>query len=152
MALAACLVDTNILLRIASRSGSEHPVIDRALAHLAEQGTVLHYTLQNMAEFWNVMTRPKSRNGFEFSMIEAEREIRAIESGMKLLPDNADVYSQWRRIIVQYGVSGVQVHDARLAAAMYVHRVTHILTLNVADFSRFAGLTALHPQNVTAQQ
>jgi len=48
MALAACLVDTNILLRIASRSGSEHPVIDRALAHLAEQGTVLYYTLQNM--------------------------------------------------------------------------------------------------------
>jgi predicted nucleic acid-binding protein len=49
------------------------------------------------------------------------------------------------------GVSGVQVHDARLAAAMYVHGVTYILTLNVADFSRFAGLTPLHPQNATAQ-
>jgi hypothetical protein len=73
-----------------------------------------------MAEFWNVMTRPKTRNGFEFSMFEAEREIRAIESGMTLLPDNATVYSEWRRIVVQYGVSGVQVHDARLAAAMYV--------------------------------
>jgi hypothetical protein len=49
---------------------------------LLEQGTTLHYTLQNMAEFWNVMTRPKARNGFEFSLAEAEREIRAIESGM----------------------------------------------------------------------
>ncbi|HEX3585696.1 MAG TPA: type II toxin-antitoxin system VapC family toxin [Candidatus Angelobacter sp.] len=152
MALASCPVDTNILLRVASRSGAEHPLVDRALAHLAEQGTNLHYTLQNMAEFWNVMTRPKARNGFEFSLAEAEREIRAIESGMTLLPDNAAVYGQWRRIIVQYGVSGVQVHDARLAAAMYVHGVTHILTLNVADFSRFAGLTALHPQNAKAQQ
>ena len=51
---------------------------------------------------------------------------------MTLLPDNAAVYAQWRKIIVQYGVSGVQVHDARLAAAMYIHGVTHILTLNVA--------------------
>jgi hypothetical protein len=35
---------------------------------------------------------------------------------------------------------------------MYVHGVTHILTLNVADFSRFSGLTALHPANAKAQQ
>src|SRR5579884_431752 len=47
-------------------------------------------------------------------------------------------------------VSGVQVHDARLAAAMYVHGVSHIFTLNVADFSRFDGLTALHPDSVKA--
>jgi hypothetical protein len=49
---------------------------------------------------------------------------------------------------VQYGVSGVQVHDARLAAAMYVHAVNHILTLNVTDFSRFKGLTAVHPDSI----
>jgi len=39
------------------------------------------------------------------------------------------------------------VHDARLAAAMYVHHVDHILTLNVADFSRFTGRTAVHPDS-----
>jgi predicted nucleic acid-binding protein len=150
MALASCLVDTNILLRLASRSGGEHPLIDRALALLAEQGTNFHYTLQNMAEFWNVMTRPKARNGFGFSLMESERALRAIEAGMILLPDNAAVYARWRNIILQYGVSGLQVHDARLAASMYVHGVTHILTSNVADFSRFIGLTALHPEDVTA--
>jgi hypothetical protein len=47
--------------------------------------------------------------------------------------------------VVQHGVLGVQVHDARLAAAMYVHRVNHILTLNASDFSRYTGLSALHP-------
>jgi hypothetical protein len=31
---------------------------------------------------------------------------------------------------------------------MYVHGVTHILTLNVADFSGFEGLTAVHPETV----
>jgi hypothetical protein len=31
---------------------------------------------------------------------------------------------------------GVQVHDARLVAAMKVHGVTRILTINIRDFSR----------------
>jgi predicted nucleic acid-binding protein len=101
--------------------------------------------LQNIAELWNVMTRPLSRNGFGLTVAEAEREVRAVESGMKLLSDNEKVYGEWRKIVLRVGVSGVQVHDARLAAAMYVHGVNHILTFNVTDFSRFNGLVALHP-------
>ena len=50
--------------------------------------------------------------------------------------------------VVQHGVLGVQAHDARLAATMYVHGVGHILTLNVATFSRFSGLTVLHPASL----
>ena len=86
---------------------------------------------------------------FGLSITEAEREVRVIEGGMVLLPDNEAIYREWRRIVVRY-VSGVQVHDARLAAAMYVHSVGHIPTLNVADFSRFDGLTALHPASIKA--
>lgn len=150
MAIASCLVDTNILLRIARRSDPQHKLVDTALARLAEQGTTLYYTHQNIAELWNAMTRPVERNGFGLSITEAEREVRVIEGGMVLLRDNEAVYREWRRIVVRYSVSGVQVHDARLAAAMYVHSVSHILTLNVADFSRFDGLTALHPDSVKA--
>jgi predicted nucleic acid-binding protein len=57
MAIASCLVDTNILLRITRRSDPHHQVVDRALAQLAGQGTALHYTHQNIAELWNTMTR-----------------------------------------------------------------------------------------------
>ena len=67
---------------------------------------------------------------------------------MSFLPDSAAVYREWRRIVLQHSVLGVQVHDARLAAAMYVHRVSHILTLNVTDFSRFSGITAVHPGSI----
>src|SRR6266478_6826214 len=145
MAIASCLVDTNILLRITRRSDPQHKVVDTAVARLAGQGSGLHYTHQNIAELWNSMTRPIARNGLGLTAAEAEQEVRAIESGMTLLPDGEAVYREWRRIVVEYGVSGVQVHDARLAAAMYVHHVDHLLTLNVADFSRFTGLTAVHP-------
>jgi len=145
MAIVSCLVDTNILLRISRRSDPEHMLVDTALARLAGQGTTLFYAHQNIAELWNAMTRPVARNGLGLIVADADRFVQAIESGMSLLPDNEAVYREWRRIVVQYGVSGVQVHDARLAAAMYVHHVDHLLTLNVADFSRLTGLTAVHP-------
>jgi predicted nucleic acid-binding protein len=148
MALASCLVDTNILLRITRRTDPQHKVVDTALARLAGEGAILHYTHQNIAELWNAMTRPIARNGLGLTAAEAEREVQAIESGMSLLPDGEAVYREWRRIVVQYGVSGVQVHDARLAATMYVHAVNHILTMNVVDFSRFKGLTAVHPDTI----
>jgi hypothetical protein len=52
MAIASCLVDTNILLRISRRSDPQHKTIDAALAKLALAGTALHYTHQNIAELW----------------------------------------------------------------------------------------------------
>ena len=148
MLLASCLVDTNVLLRISRRSDPQHRLVDTALAQLAGQGATLCYTHQNIAELWNAMTRPIERNGLGLDVADVEREVRAIEAGMSLLPDSEAVYREWRRIVVEYKISGVQVHDARLAAVMYVHRVEHILTLNVADFGRYAGLTAVHPDRV----
>jgi hypothetical protein len=58
-----------------------------------------------------------------------------------------EIYAEWRRLVVTFGVSGVQVHDARLVAAMNVNRITHILTLNTADFIRYAseGIVAVNP-------
>jgi hypothetical protein len=120
----------------------QHQLVDTALARLASQGTILQYTHQNIAELWNAMTRPlarNARNGLSLTIAEAERQVRT-EAGMTLLPDSEAVYREWRRIVVQHGVSGVQVHDARLAAAMYVHAVVHILTLNASDFIRFSDL------------
>jgi hypothetical protein len=52
--------------------------------------------------------------------------------------------------VLMFRVSGVQVHDARLVAAMKIHRVSHILTFNTDDFVRYApeGITAVDPATV----
>jgi predicted nucleic acid-binding protein len=99
MAIASCL-DTNILLRMTRRSDPQHQLVDTALAQLAGQGTILLYTHQNIAELWNAMTRPLDRNGFGLTVADAEREVRAMESGMIFLPDNEAVYREWRKIVV----------------------------------------------------
>lgn len=148
MAIVSCLVDTNILLRLTRRPDPQYTLVGTALAQLAAKHTTLYYTHQNIAEFWNAMTRPLDRNGLGMSIPDTERIVRAIEAGMAFLPDNEAVYREWRTLVFDQAVSGVQVHDARLAAAMRVHRVSHILTLNTADFSRFPDITALHPADV----
>lgn len=148
MAVAAHLLDTNILLRITRRDDPDHAIVSGALARLAEEGGLLYYTHQNIAEFWNVCTRPADRNGFGLSIADTDRQARAIERSMILLPDNAAIYHEWRRLVVAHSVSGAKVHDARLAAAMSVHGVTYLLTLNTGDFARYSGIRAVHPRDM----
>jgi predicted nucleic acid-binding protein len=69
---------------------------------------------------------------------------------MIFLPDNAQVYSIWRRLVVEHNGRGVQVHDAHLAATMQVHGVGRILTLNRPDFLRYADVQAVHPSAVAS--
>ncbi len=142
------LADTNILIRLVKRDHSEYLLVRKAVNALRGKGIELAYTLQNMAEFWNASTRPRDRNGFGLTAEETGKNAQEIERIFQFLADNEAVYREWRRIVVQNAVSGVQVHDARLAAAMYVHRMTHILTFNGSNFSRFDGLTAVHPDQV----
>ena len=66
--------------------------------------------------------------------------------------ETPDVFVIWRRLVREVGVSGRQVHDAHLAATMIAHGIAYILTFNVADFNRYPGLVAVHPQNVAAER
>ena len=53
--------------------------VDRALAALVEAGSRLCYTHQNIAEFWNVATRPIERNGFVLPTDLGNQEVRTID-------------------------------------------------------------------------
>jgi predicted nucleic acid-binding protein len=149
MNIESCLVDSNILLRMTRRQDPQHHIADKAVALLAGQGTILCYTHQNIAEIWNVMTRPLAKNGLGLTVNEAEREVRAIELKLEFLPDNELVYREWRRILSAYSVSGIQVYDARLVATMAVYGIRHILTFDVSDFSCYSAIMVLHPTAVS---
>lgn len=150
MALAH-LLDTSILLRLAKRDNPEHPVIVAAMDVLIEAGADLCYAPQNVVEFWNVLTRPKGRNGFGLTVAAADRAVAAVESVFTCLPDNELIHTEWRRLVLAYGVSGAHVHNARLAAAMRVHGVTRLLTFNGADFARYPDIVSVHPRAVVAE-
>ncbi len=146
---ATWLLDTNILLRMSKSDDPRHAMIRLALQALVAQGARLCFTSQILGEFWNASTRPRDRNGFGLSAPETDRIARVIERDFEFLPDSRAVHDCWRRLLVAHDVKGVQVHDARLAASMYVHGVTQLLTVNVRDFQRYEGLRAIHPAEVT---
>jgi predicted nucleic acid-binding protein len=106
------------------------------------------FCTQNIAEFWNVATRPAERNGLGLSPEEALQEVSNIEKSLTLLPDVPAIYSAWKQIVAAHQVKGVKVYDARLVAIMNVYAVENVLTFNSADFERFGGIRAIHPSSV----
>lgn len=145
------LADTNILLRLIKSNDPEFPLVRSAVHALKARGDQLCCVPQNIVEFWNVCTRPADRNGYGLSPAEADERARQVERAFTLLPDNESIHPEWRRLVLAHSVSGAQVHDARLVAAMHVHGVTHLVTLNDRDFTRYTGITILHPRSILEQ-
>ena len=146
------LVDSNVLLRWIKPDDRDYPLVVSAIEIALQHRATLCYTSQNVGEFWNTCTRPLERNGYGLSPREADRRAGFFEDKLRFLPDNLAVHQEWRRPLVAHNVSGVQVHDARLVAAMRVHAVKRILTFNDKDFARYPDIEALHPRSITVKR
>jgi predicted nucleic acid-binding protein len=131
------LIDTNVLLRRTQPNHEHHAAAMDSVARLLAAGEMVCVTPQNIAEFWNVVTRPVTANGLGFSVSVALSEVEKIERILTLLRDPPVICPEWKRLIVEHSVLGAKVHDARLVAAMNVHKVDRILTFNTGDFSRY---------------
>lgn len=107
------LADTNFALRFALKQNPQHQTIRQTVRVLRNRGDEICIVLQTCVEFWNVATRPMKNNGFGFSVSDADFSLRLVERIFTFLPDNENVHKEWRKLVVDFGVSGVQVHDAK---------------------------------------
>lgn len=145
------LADTNILLRWIEPGTPLCEQAQAAVKALRAAGETVVISPQNLVEFWNGATRPQERNGLGLTPQQADAELSKLEALFPIVPDTPLIHIRWRRLVVAAGVSGVQVHDARLAAVMMAHGISHILTFNDDDFRRFeksAGIIVVHPRAV----
>lgn len=133
------LIDTGVLLRAFDAKSPHCRPIRQALRKLVEDGEPLMVTVQNMAEFWNVATRPLEYNGQGLSPERVKRRISIIERFCEVLAEDTPSYEHWKRIVELLGVTGVKVHDARLVSVMLRSGLKRILTLNESDFRRYVG-------------
>ena len=148
MAGVQYLVDSNVLIRWVQPGDPGFPLAAASIEKLELSHDSPCYVSQNIGEFWNALTRPANRNGYGLSPENADALARTIETRFRLLLDSPAVHQEWRRLLVDYRVSGAQVHDARLVAAMNVHGVRRILTFNTKDFARYDKIEAVHPIDV----
>ena len=143
------LADTNVLLRGIQRGNLQSRSVARtALKRLYRRGDSVCVSPQNLIELWNVCTRPKAVNGLGMAIKDVQYYLARCELFFRVLPETPEIFPEWKRLVSAYGVSGLKVHDARLVAAMSIHGVKSILTFDVEDFKRYAGITVLHPEDV----
>lgn len=141
----AVLVDSNVLIFSIQQGHPWHEDSIKAMEFFLSAEETVCVFLQNIAEFWNVCTRPVDKNGLGLQVEETERRLAGLDSILTLLQDTPAVYPEWRKLLVQHDVKGTQVHDARLVAGMNIHGIDRVLTYNPADFKRYAGITAVRP-------
>lgn len=142
------LVDTGVLLRLVIRTDPANQETRQAVRFLKVRGDKLVALTQNAAEFWNVCTRPADKGGYGLSIQETEKKLRTLERLVEFRANSLAGFQEWKRLVVAHQVSGVEVHDTRLVAAMIVQSITHIVTYNKNDFKRFQQITALLPGEV----
>ena len=145
----AMLVDTCILLRAFDANSPHYRSIRRSLRKAIDENIRLVVTVQNIAEFWNVGTRPLDKNGHGLSAKKIKRRVEIIERICEVISEDKVSYEDWKRIVEQLSVSGVKVHDARLVSVMLRGGVREILTLNEGDFERYKneGISIVTPDN-----
>lgn len=147
----AVLLDTDVLVRLLHAADPLHATARDAVLALRRRRCDFCTSIQNVAEFWNVCTRPASaRNGFGFEPAEVEQRVAMINRWSHVLTESEASYATWQRLASTYAVRGAAVHDARLASVMIAHGVTTILTFNGSDFSRYQpeGIEALAPASL----
>lgn len=142
------LLDTNILLRLIELNHTHHEAVREALKTLRRQNNTFYVVLQNVSEFWNVCTRPADKNGLGFSIAKTDLHLKRFERLFKLLPDTEEVYQNWRELVVNHSVSGIQVHDAKIVAAMKAHNIQNLLTFNAKDVKRYTNIRAVEPKDI----
>ena len=145
----AHLFDSNCFLRLAEPDSLQRTIVLEALRKLRSANESIYYKPQVIAEFWNVCTRPSNaRGGLGLSVEQTERKVKLIEKYFRLIPDNFSTFVQWRRLVLENKIKGVQVHDAKIAASMIVGNTPFLVTLNDKNFERFPMISVIHPQDV----
>ena len=145
------LIDTGIWLRAFDQTSVDRPLIVRSLRRLWMEKREIVTTSQNIAEFWNVSTRPPAaRGGYGLSPSAVNQRVRWIERIARVLPFTLNDYREWRELVVHHQITGVNVHDARLVAVIATNGISSLLTLNVADFRRYPGVVVQSPSDFVA--
>jgi predicted nucleic acid-binding protein len=141
------LVDSNVLIARADLQHSGHLAAIASVDRLLVSGEELFVMPQNIAEFWRVATTPRGRRPGGLGLTAAEARLRRenIKRDFTLLHDAPALYDAWECLVDQHDVIGLAVFDARLVAAMQIHRLDRILTFNISDFARY-GVSVLDPK------
>ena len=137
------LLDSNVLLRLLAEHDPQHERAHAAVAEALREGHRVCLAPQVLMECWVVLTRPRTVNGFEWTVEASAAALDDVRARLPVLPELPEVFDEWRRLVLTNRVTGKHAHDARLVAWMHVHGIQHVITFNRAHFASFDGVVVL---------
>ena len=139
-------------LRWSQADSPHYALCTESIDGLLMDGHNLCICAQVLIEFRCVATRPRDVNGLGISASDMRILTRYAKDMFTCLSELPDMADRWELVVDKYSVIGKQVHDARIAALMIAHGVTHLLTLNPRDFACYQEITAVTPQELLSRR
>jgi predicted nucleic acid-binding protein len=138
------MVDANVLVYALDADAPQH-VASRALLDVARaSATTLYVTSQILCEFYSIVTNgrrvPKPR-----TPDDAVRAVSSLVGFLHVLPIPARAVEGWLDLLRRHPVSGGDVFDLQIVAAMQANGIQRIYTFNSGDFEVFAELVVVIP-------
>ncbi len=145
MSVEPGIVDANILVYAFDANAPQHSASRRLIDAGRTGGTTLYVTSQVLCEFYSIVTNPR-RVTNPRSVAEAMAAIVGLLSFLHVLPIPARAVEGWLNLLRRHPVTGGEVFDLQLAAAMLANGITRIYTYNCGDFAGFEELVVSEPQ------
>ena len=135
------LIDTVVLVHAYTVSDSEKHRVALALIEKVWGGEQATTTLQNLCEFFSVVTRKVEK---PISASAAETIVKGILTAAqwRVIDRRPETVSKAIDLVKLYRAS---FWDALIAACMLEHGVDAIVTENERDFKRIPGITVINP-------
>ena len=137
-------VDTNILVYVKQALSPFNAQATAKLKDLAAAGHVLWTSRQILREYLVAMSYPAALTG-PVPMTALVADVLAFENQFQLAEDGPAVTAELLHLLSTIPTAGKQVHDANIVATMLSHGIKKLVTHNVKDFNRYAGLITVIP-------
>ncbi|MGH7172198.1 MAG: type II toxin-antitoxin system VapC family toxin [Gemmataceae bacterium] len=138
------LVDTNVLIYHQIALSPFHAAARSQLRDLFVAGNPLWLSRQILREYLAAMSRPGTLTP-PLPMTTLIADVQTFASRFLIAEDGSTVTVHLLSLLASISCSGKQVHDANIVATMLARGIPRLLTHNVADFSRFAGVITVVP-------
>ena len=145
MSVEPGVVDTNVLVYALDADAPQHAAA-RALLEAArnDPAATLFVTSQILCEFYSVVTNPR-RVSNPRPATEAVAAISDLLGFLHVLPVPAQAVDGLLDLLRRHPVTGGDVFDLQIVAAMQANGIGRIYTFNVADFGAFPELSVVTP-------
>jgi len=138
-----CFVDTNVLVYANLLGSVHHKAALEMLRHADVAALELSISSQIAREYLAAVSRPQPNGPPPLTMAMAVAQVRLMLQRFQIIEDGPEIRARLLTLLTTYPVAGKQVHDTNIVATMLANGVTRLLTFNVADFRRFAGLITI---------